>query len=55
LPVNGGRILQCDYVFQSWYPVNKTSMAIVDANSQVNESNEGNNKGTITPFGVKKP
>jgi hypothetical protein len=55
LPVNGGRILQCDYAFPSWYPANKTSVAIVDANSQVSESNEGNNQGTITPFGVAKP
>ena len=49
---HGGRILQCDFVFQSWYPINKTSLAIVDANNQVNESNEGNNQGTISPFGV---
>lgn len=49
---NGGRILQCDFVFNSWYPVNKTSVAIVDPNNQVAESNEGNNQGTISPFGV---
>jgi subtilase family serine protease len=49
---NGGRILQCDFVFQSWYPISKESVAIVDANNQVNESNEGNNKRTISPFGV---
>ncbi len=55
LPKNGGRILQCDYAFQSWYPINKTSVAIVDPNNQVNENNEGNNQGTITPFGVNKP
>jgi len=48
----GGRILQCDFVFNSWYPINKTSVAIVDAGNQVSESNEGNNQGTITPFGV---
>ncbi|HSK88694.1 MAG TPA: CARDB domain-containing protein, partial [Anaerolineales bacterium] len=48
----GGRILQCDFVFNSWYPINKASVAIVDANNQVSESNEGNNQGTITPFGV---
>jgi hypothetical protein len=51
----GGRILQCDFVFNSWYPINKTSVVIVDANNQVSESNEGNNQGTITPFGVAKP
>jgi len=49
---NGGRILQCDFVFKSWYPINKTSVAIVDANNQVSESNEGNNQGSISPFGV---
>jgi len=48
----GGRILQCDFVFNSWYPINKASVAIVDANNQISESNEGNNQGTITPFGV---
>ncbi len=52
---NGGRILECDFVFPSWYPVNKTSLAIVDANNQVNESDEGNNQRTISPFGVAKP
>jgi len=52
---NGGRILQCDFVFQSYYPINKTSVVIVDANNQVTESNEGNNQRTISPFGVAKP
>ncbi|HMB25440.1 MAG TPA: SH3 domain-containing protein [Anaerolineales bacterium] len=52
---HGGRILKCDFVFQSWYPANKTSLAIVDPNDQVNESNESNNQGTISPFGVSKP
>lgn len=52
---NGGRILQCDFVFNSWYPINKTSVVTVDANNQVTESNEGNNGGTISPFGVAKP
>jgi uncharacterized protein YraI len=51
----GGRILECDFVFNSWYPINKTSLVIVDANNQVDESNEGNNQGTLTPFGVAKP
>jgi hypothetical protein len=52
---HGGRILECDFVFNSWYPINKTSLVIVDANSQVDESNEGNNEGTISPFGVTQP
>jgi len=52
MAANGGRILQCDFVFKSWYPINKESVAIVDASNQVNESNEGNNKRTISPFGV---
>jgi len=51
----GGRILECDFVFNSWYPVNKTSVVIVDANNQVAESNEGNNQGAISPFGVAQP
>ncbi len=49
---HGGRILECDFVFQSWYPINKTSLVIVDVNNDVEESNEGNNQGTISPFGV---
>jgi uncharacterized protein YraI len=52
---HGGRILECDFVFQSWYPINKTSLVIVDASNQVDESNEGNNQGTISPFGVAQP
>jgi hypothetical protein len=51
----GGKILECDYAFQSWYPVDKTSLVIVDSNNQVAESNEGNNQGSISPFGVNKP
>lgn len=49
---HGGRILQCDFVFQSWYPLNKTSLVIVDSSNHVAESNEGNNQGIISPFGV---
>lgn len=52
---HGGHILECDFTFSSWYPTNKTSLAIVDANHQVDESNESNNQGTISPFGVNKP
>jgi hypothetical protein len=56
--VNGGVVaggsvlLECDFIFASWYPVNKTSIAIADTNDSVNESNEGNNNKTISPFGV---
>ena len=53
--VNGGRILECDYIFQSWYPNNKTSLAIVDSDKQVIESNENNNQKSIAPFGVTNP
>jgi len=53
--VNGGRILECDYVFQSWYPNNKTTVAIVDSDKQIFESDESNNKRIITPFGVSNP
>lgn len=52
---HGGKILECDFTFQSWYPINKTSLAIVDVNNDVDESHEGNNEGTISPFGVAKP
>jgi hypothetical protein len=51
--VAGGNVLlECDFIFASWYPINKTSIAIVDTNNSVNESNEGNNTKTISPFGV---
>jgi uncharacterized protein YraI len=52
---HGGKILECDFTFQSWYPINKTSVAIVDVNNQIDESDEGNNIGQISPFGVAKP
>ena len=52
---HGGRILECDFTFQSWYPINKASLAIVDVNNDVDESHEGNNEGTLSPFGVAKP
>ena len=52
---HGGRVLECDFIFSSWYPVNKTSLAIVDANDDVDESHEGNNEAAISPFGVAQP
>lgn len=48
----GSVLLECDFIFASWYPINKTSIAIVDTNNSVDESNEGNNTKTISPFGV---
>ncbi len=51
--VAGGSVwLECDFIFESNYPVNKTSIAIVDTIDAVDESNEGNNTKTISPFGV---
>ncbi len=52
---HGGFIKQCNFTFQSWYPINKTSLAVIDVNNDVEESNEGNNQGTISPFGVTAP
>ena len=52
---NSGRILDCDFIFKNRYPINKTSLVIVDATNQVVEGNEYNNRGVITPFGVNKP
>lgn len=49
---HGGQILECDFTFSSWYPINKTSIVYIDHDSQVAESNEGNNTATISPFGV---
>jgi len=51
----GGQILECDYVFASWYPVNKTTIVYIDHDSQVAESNESNNSASISPFGVLAP
>jgi hypothetical protein len=47
-----GRTLECDFVFPNSYPFNKTSLVIVDPGNHVSESNEGNNEGIISPFGV---
>ena len=52
--VNAGNsiLLECDFTFQSWYPHNKTTIVYVDVDDAVDESNEGNNSASITPFGV---
>ncbi len=42
----------CTFTFNSWYPINKTSIVYIDHDNQVTESNEGNNTRTISPFGV---
>jgi hypothetical protein len=55
IPPSGSITLQCNYVFASWYPLNKTSLVIVDTTNHVHESNEDNNQATISPFGVNKP
>ena len=52
LVADGSVWLECDFVFASWYPVNKTTVAIIDTVNAVNESNEGNNTRKISPFGV---
>ena len=51
--VAGGSVwLECDFVFASWYPINKTTIAYIDTTNAVNESNETNNSRSISPFGV---
>jgi CARDB/Bacterial SH3 domain len=55
LAAHGGRVLQCDFSFPSWYPVDRTSLAVADPANQVDESDEGNNEATISPFGVSAP
>jgi hypothetical protein len=47
------KTLECNFTFSSWYPINKTSIVNVDVNNSVNETNEGNNSATISPFGVE--
>ena len=55
MAAHGGHILECDFVFNSWYPSGKTTIVHVDVNNQVDESNEANNSRSITPFGVDQP
>ena len=45
-------LIECDFTYNSWYPHNKTTIVNVDVNNSVDESNEGNNSATISPFGV---
>ena len=59
--VNGGldaghsTLLECDYSFASWYPANKTTIVFIDTDDDVDESDEGNNASSISPFGVDAP
>lgn len=55
LVAGGSVLMECDFVFSSWYPVDKTSIVYIDTDNQVDESNEGNNSASISPFGVLKP
>jgi len=51
----GSRVLECDFAFPEWYPHDRTSLVVVDADNDVAESNENNNEGTISGFGVDSP
>ncbi|BBB47560.1 NBR1-Ig-like domain-containing protein [Pelolinea submarina] len=55
LVAGGSVLMECDYSFASWYPVNKTTIAYIDTDDQVDESSEGNNSASISPFGVNEP
>ena len=48
-------LLECDYSYASWYPHNKTTIVHADVDDAVDESDEGNNSASITPFGVNAP
>lgn len=55
LVAGGSVLLECDYSFASWYPINKTTIVYIDTDDDVDESNETNNSASITPFGVTAP
>jgi hypothetical protein len=55
LVAGGSVLMECDFVFASWYPIDKTSIVYIDTGNTVSESNEGNNSRSISPFGVIKP
>jgi len=52
LVAGGSVVMECDFTFVSWYPINKTTIAYIDVLDQVDESNEDNNSASISPFGV---
>jgi hypothetical protein len=51
----GSVLMECDFTYNSWYPHNKTTIAYIDVDDQVDESEEGNNSASISPFGVDAP
>jgi hypothetical protein len=55
LVAGGSVLMECDYAFGSWYPVDKTTIVYIDTDDQVDESNEGNNSASVFPFGVNAP
>jgi len=55
LSAGASKTEHCTFTISSWYPINKTSIAYIDHNNQVAESNETNNTASISPFGVKAP
>jgi len=55
LVAGGSVLMECDFIFGSWYPINKTSIVYIDVGDQEDESNEGNNTASISPFGVVAP
>ena len=44
--------VECNFVFASWYPINKTTVVYVDTEDSIDESDEDNNTKTKSPFGV---
>ena len=55
LVADGSVLMECDFVFASWYPSPKTTIAYVDVDDDVDESNEGNNSASIGGFSVLAP
>jgi hypothetical protein len=52
----GGKdVHECEFSFGSYYPKDRTSYAMVDADTQTFESDEENNEAVIWPFGVLPP
>jgi hypothetical protein len=55
LVAGGSVLMECDFSFQSWYPTNRVSVAYIDTDDAVDESNESNNSASISGFGVLQP
>ncbi len=47
LVAHGGRVLECDFTFSSYYAPGLLSKAVADVNNTISESNEGNNAMTV--------